>query len=323
MPTAPHSDWWAIALSEEVTGDKPLGLRCGDDEIVLFRGDDGQVKALENRCPHRRVPLSLGKIKPGGRIQCGYHGWTYDGDSGACVAIPNLRPNESISPRYRAEVWRVCELHGFVYVTKTSGADEPALATPITAPYSPLYSPGSREFHGRVTLGIGVDHYIAALLDGPQLLLDVTGVKLSGDVVADPVLENGKLTTRRAAVWRGQPAFDAFHHHYPLILTLAITAGSGEVSAEVRTPEDELVAACQLAPIAAGRGTTSVCWRSWTATNPRGLRPGLVATAAKAGIAPLRVRRTVDWEKLGTLLIGPSRHWPVASPESIGLLSVS
>lgn len=318
MPTAQHSDWWAIALSEEVTGDKPLGLRCGDDEIVLFRGDDGQARALENRCPHRRVPLSLGKIKPGGRIQCGYHGWTFDGNSGACVVIPNLRPSESISPRYRAEAWQVCELHGFVYVTKNTAGDE----APLTAPLSPIYSAGSREFHGRVTLGIGVDHFIAALMDGPQLLLDVTGVKLTGDVVADPVLENGKLISRRAAVWRGQPGFDALHHHYPLILTLAITPGSGEVSAEVRTPEEELVAACQLAPIGAARGTTSVCWRSWTATNARGLRPGLVALAAKAGIAPVRVRRTVDWEKLGGLLIGPSRHWPVANPESIRLLSV-
>jgi len=323
MPTSQHSDWWAIALSEEVSGDKPLGLRCGDDEIVLFRGDDGQVRALENRCPHRRVPLSLGKIKPGGRIQCGYHGWTYDGDSGACVVIPNLRPNESISPRYRTEVWQVCELHGFVYVTPSNTSDEAALATPTTAPLSPVYSPGSREFYGRVTLGVGVDHFIAALMDGPQLLLAASGVKLTGDVVADPYLDNGKLVTRRAAVWRGQPGFDAFHHQYPLILTLAITPGSGEVSAEIHTPEDELVAACQLAPIGAARGTTSVCWRSWTAANPRGMRPGLVAMAAKAGIAPLQVRRQVDWEKLGGLLIGPSRHWPVANSETIRLLSVS
>lgn len=319
MTTTPYSDWWAIALSEEVNGDKPLGLSCGDDEIVLFRGDDGEVRALENRCPHRRVPLSLGKIKPGGRIQCGYHGWTYDGDSGACVVIPNLRPSESISPRYRAETWQVCEQHGFVYVTKNNAVED----APLTAPFSPIYSSGSREFSGRVTLGIGVDHYIAALMDGPELLLNVAGVKLTGDVVADPQLENGKLVTRRAAVWCGQPGFDAFHHQYPLILSLAITPGSGEVSAEVCTPEEELVAACQLAPIAAARGTTSVCWRSWTSTKPMGLRAGLIAMAAKAGVVPMRVRGNVDWAKLGRLLVGPSRHWPVASQESIRLLSAS
>ena len=61
----------------------------------------GLALALEDRCPHRRVPLSLGEVKDG-RLQCGYHGWTFDGASGACTAIPHLTADERVPARYGA-----------------------------------------------------------------------------------------------------------------------------------------------------------------------------------------------------------------------------
>jgi phenylpropionate dioxygenase-like ring-hydroxylating dioxygenase large terminal subunit len=67
--------WHPILLSRELK-DKPVGVRlCGKD-IVLFRGDRGQVGALVDRCPHRRMRLSMGKVVDG-RLQCMYHGWTF------------------------------------------------------------------------------------------------------------------------------------------------------------------------------------------------------------------------------------------------------
>jgi nitrite reductase/ring-hydroxylating ferredoxin subunit len=61
---------------------------------------DGEVSALHDVCPHRRVPLSAGKVAPGpgGRqvLECGYHGWSYRRD-GACARIPAL--GEDVVPR--------------------------------------------------------------------------------------------------------------------------------------------------------------------------------------------------------------------------------
>src|SRR3546814_4948287 len=79
--TTQQDIWWAVARSEEVTDKKPLGINIGDQPVVLWRDKQGIVRALEDRCPHRRAPLSLGCIRDNGWIQCGYHGWSYEGRS--------------------------------------------------------------------------------------------------------------------------------------------------------------------------------------------------------------------------------------------------
>ena len=48
-----------------------------DEHIVMFRRSDGQIAALDDRCPHRLLPLSKGK-RIGDTVQCGYHGLTFD-----------------------------------------------------------------------------------------------------------------------------------------------------------------------------------------------------------------------------------------------------
>ena len=74
--------WWALARSEEVTPAKPINVDLAGQPIVLWRDHEGHVRALEDRCPHRRAPLSLGCVLGNGMMQCGYHGWTFDGATG-------------------------------------------------------------------------------------------------------------------------------------------------------------------------------------------------------------------------------------------------
>src|SRR6201996_2696350 len=106
----------AIALSEEITPNEVHGRRCQDQEIVVFRDAQGHVQALEDRCAHRRAPLSLGRVTERGFIQCGDHGWTYDGGTGRCVAIPNLSKTENVPARYGVRKYKSLEQNGFVYV---------------------------------------------------------------------------------------------------------------------------------------------------------------------------------------------------------------
>ncbi len=56
------------------------------EPIVIFRDAKGRLCALEDRCPHRLLPLSMGK-RIGDTIQCGYHGMTFNG-KGECVRVP-------------------------------------------------------------------------------------------------------------------------------------------------------------------------------------------------------------------------------------------
>lgn len=77
--------WYVAALSTDVSR-RPFAVKMLNQSLVLFRKQDGTVVALEDSCPHRRLPLSMGRVQ-GDTIECGYHGLRFD-CSGACVGAP-------------------------------------------------------------------------------------------------------------------------------------------------------------------------------------------------------------------------------------------
>jgi len=81
------NSWYVAAWSEDVGSNQPVARTVIGEPLVLFRNADGSVAALEDRCAHRRMPLSLGRVTGDGRLVCTYHGLTYDG-TGACVLVP-------------------------------------------------------------------------------------------------------------------------------------------------------------------------------------------------------------------------------------------
>lgn len=74
--------WYAAAWDSEVKQALHATILLGES-IVLYRKADGAVVALEDACPHRKLPLSMGRLL-GDVVECGYHGLTFD-CSGACV----------------------------------------------------------------------------------------------------------------------------------------------------------------------------------------------------------------------------------------------
>jgi vanillate O-demethylase monooxygenase subunit len=77
--------WYVAAWSDEV-GEKPLARTILGEAVALFRTPDGRAHALQDRCAHRRMPLSNGKVV-GETLVCCYHGLVY-APSGECVRIP-------------------------------------------------------------------------------------------------------------------------------------------------------------------------------------------------------------------------------------------
>ena len=80
--------WYVACASSDVT-DKPLGRKICNEMMVFYRGDEGKISALEDFCPHRGAPLSLGKVC-NGKLVCGYHGLEM-GCDGKTVAMPGQR----------------------------------------------------------------------------------------------------------------------------------------------------------------------------------------------------------------------------------------
>ena len=79
-------DCWYVAAWSHDVGSQPLGVRVLGEPIVLFRGADGTLAALEDRCAHRWAPLSLGRVEDG-QLRCMYHGLKYD-TAGRCTHVP-------------------------------------------------------------------------------------------------------------------------------------------------------------------------------------------------------------------------------------------
>ena len=292
--------WWAAALSESVDDKRPLAVVCNGEALVLFRNAAGEACALEDRCPHRRVPLALGKVTQKG-LQCGYHGWTFDGTTGACNAIPNLRAEERVPPRYGARSYRVAEDSGFVHVWL--GAGEPG----EDALPSAGYRPQGGEFIGAATAAIDVDEYVRAMLDGPECLVSFDSVRITDFFLGDPWLEAGWLTVDRGAVWKTRVLPPAFVTDHPLIVRIAVSPARSAIRIDLLDADETSLVTVFVACSANRRGTTSICWRGFLHdARVRGapLR-WHISRAAKR--APFRMIETVNGAALAALLVAPSR----------------
>jgi phenylpropionate dioxygenase-like ring-hydroxylating dioxygenase large terminal subunit len=106
----PMNCWWVAAFSDEV-GEAPIGRWLLDTPVMLYRKADGTTVALEDRCPHRSAPLSLG-CRRGDAIECGYHGFTFDAD-GSCIRAPSMRV---VPSAIRVAAYPVTESYPFVWV---------------------------------------------------------------------------------------------------------------------------------------------------------------------------------------------------------------
>ncbi len=81
-----RDNWYVAAFGADVAA-KPVARRICGRPVVLFRTAGGEAVALEDRCIHRGMPLSLGGECEGDIIRCPYHGLEF-GKTGRCVKIP-------------------------------------------------------------------------------------------------------------------------------------------------------------------------------------------------------------------------------------------
>src|SRR5215218_4818076 len=105
--------FWYVACQSADLSHQPLARNVLGVPLVLFRDGAGKAAALLDRCPHRNVPLSLGRVVAGGRLECAYHGWQFE-DGGRCTHIPGLLAGES--RERRAPAVAVRERDGFIWV---------------------------------------------------------------------------------------------------------------------------------------------------------------------------------------------------------------
>jgi phenylpropionate dioxygenase-like ring-hydroxylating dioxygenase large terminal subunit len=109
-------DHWHPVVPVRKLKTKPVEVRLAGRTLCLFRTSKGEAAAVDNVCPHRRLKLSYGQVV-GDRIQCKYHGWTFDAcGNGESPSTPKMHTC--------TDAFDTREAHGYVWV-KSKASDPP------------------------------------------------------------------------------------------------------------------------------------------------------------------------------------------------------
>ena len=102
--------WYVAALSDSI-GRELTPLKLLGNNVVIYRSNDGQPVVLEDACPHRKLPLSMGRLVDD-HIECGYHGLCFDA-SGNCIKAPT---QDRIPPTAIVKSYPTIDKYGLLWV---------------------------------------------------------------------------------------------------------------------------------------------------------------------------------------------------------------
>ena len=133
--------WYVAATPQDIDG-KPLGRTICNERMAFFRGEGGVVAAVEDFCPHRGAPLSLGYVCEG-KLVCGYHGLEM-GCEGKTVSMPGQRVRGFPAVKTFATV----ERYGFIWVWPgDQSLADPALIPAFEWFDNPAWAYGGGLYH--------------------------------------------------------------------------------------------------------------------------------------------------------------------------------
>lgn len=137
----PKNAWYVACTPDELQG-KPLGRQICGEHMVFYRAHEGRVAAVEDFCPHRGAPLSLGYVE-NGNLVCGYHGLVM-GCDGKTVEMPGQRVRGFPCNKTFAAI----ERYGFIWVWPGDQAlADPALIHHLEWADSEHWAYGGGLFH--------------------------------------------------------------------------------------------------------------------------------------------------------------------------------
>jgi phenylpropionate dioxygenase-like ring-hydroxylating dioxygenase large terminal subunit len=108
-----RNQWYAVLASNEVKK-KIVAVKRLNEKLIFYRDSSGKVVCMLDKCAHRFVALSAGKLVED-RIQCPFHGLEYD-TQGRCVLIPANGRNASVPERFWVRTYPCFERHGLIWI---------------------------------------------------------------------------------------------------------------------------------------------------------------------------------------------------------------
>lgn len=112
--------WFCVGEDSALAPGALERVRAFGQELILWKGEDGQAHLNEAYCPHLGAHLGYGGRVEGNTLRCPFHGWKFDGE-GRCVEIPYAK---RIPPKAAVASWPVVVRNGliFTWYDPTGGA---------------------------------------------------------------------------------------------------------------------------------------------------------------------------------------------------------
>lgn len=144
---------WYVACTPDEIADKPLGRQVCGEKMVFYRGPEGRVAALEDFCPHRGAPLSLGFVEDG-KLICGYHGLAM-----GCEGHTESMPGQRVRGFPAIRKFAVEERYGFIWVWPGDAAQaDPALIHHLEWADNPDWAYGGGLYHIQCDYRLMIDN---------------------------------------------------------------------------------------------------------------------------------------------------------------------
>jgi len=121
--------WFIVALSGDVDPGQVRSLHYFGRDIVVFRTEAGQPRVVDAYCPHLGAHLGVGGAVEGSCLRCPFHGWAFDGDTGACTEIPYSQ-SERIPAKARVRPYPTIERGGAIWAWHHLDEGEPFFELP-------------------------------------------------------------------------------------------------------------------------------------------------------------------------------------------------
>ena len=106
--------WYILLESKQIPHRRPVAVRRMGEKMVFWRDAQGKAACAIDRCPHRGVALSAGKVR-GDCVECPFHGFQFD-PHGRCTLIPAIGKQAEIPQAFHVRAYPVIEKQGLVYV---------------------------------------------------------------------------------------------------------------------------------------------------------------------------------------------------------------
>ncbi|MBN1318159.1 MAG: aromatic ring-hydroxylating dioxygenase subunit alpha [Anaerolineales bacterium] len=180
---------WYIVMDTDQVKTKPVGVTRMGEKLVFWRDESGKVSCLRDRCVHRGVKLSKGKVIEG-KLQCPFHGFEYD-LNGIITRIPAIGKNASVPTAFRVHSYPAHEEHGFIWIWWGENPPE-KLQPPRFFPdlddgfsYGRIYDPWNTHYSRAIENQLDVVHlpfiHHNTIGRGNRTLIDGPVVRWDGD----------------------------------------------------------------------------------------------------------------------------------------------